>query len=52
MAEGYEIRIGKLHIGMYKHITDYYIGRVHRDEGLLICFWKFYIYLQCKIKEK
>lgn len=44
MAEGYEIRIGKLHVGMYKRITCYCIERIHPNEGLLICFWKFYIY--------
>lgn len=44
MAEGYDIRIGKFHIGMYKHITGYCIERIHPDESLLICFWKFYMY--------
>lgn len=46
MAEGHEIRIGRLHLGIYKRFTNFFIGHIPPDEGFMIHIWKFYLWYQ------
>lgn len=46
MAEGKELRIGKLHIGYWTSLRHLGVSKVAHDEGHIVALWKFYIWIE------